>query len=679
MSEYSLDDLKVIRPDLFTKSGITTIYKNVIITLLNCSLNCFPLKDRSKKKITKWWWDNSLRGLKADSIQAYNNWKINGFPRDGDSFNNYHNIKKSYHKLIQEKKNESKNKISADLLSNLSQSKTTKFWRLWNANFKKTCTLDNCTFEGVTEPVDIANLLADSFKNACSPNNSAFNADKYNEFKKYSENAKCYNPPKITVDMVDKAILKIANNTASSHDSVTIEHFKLSHPSIVVILAKMFTIFLDLGIVPSDFGLGITTPIPKFKGLKKTVTTDDFRGITVNPTVSKIFEHCLLPFFDCLTFSDRQFGFRKGVGCSNSIHTVRKTVNFFNKCGNTVNLGFIDIRKAFDKTNIYSILSLLLCKGINPSIVNVLESWFANSAIKVQWSGCISRQVNLAAGVRQGGILSPLLFSCYVNILLDKLELSGLGCYVNKQCLNSFMYADDLILLSTSVADLQKLINLCSDALVELDLIINTEKSHCMRIGPRYNSPCSNIVVDNLFLSWAKQTKFLGLTILSGIRFTCDWHEARSNFYKSSNAILGNLGSNPQINVGLKLITSKCLPILVYGLSAVSINAQELGKLSFAYNSIFCKLFGVKSNYEIKFCQYYCNHWEFSHLHSYYRFCFLKKLLITGRLSSQSKLDEPDLNEFNSLSVKYNLQSTDSNVNVRKKIWQYVEQTMSLL
>jgi len=433
LSDNSLSDLKLVRPDMFTVSGINTIYRNVVLSLLNCSLKCFPLKSSSKKQPRKWWWDSSVRKLKSNSIDAYNTWKISGVPRNGESFVVYHKIKKSYHKLIQEKKREHSNKIFDNLFNSLNQCKTSKFWKLWNANFKTKNSLENCTFECAKTPADIANILAEGFKEACSPNDPSFSLNKLHEFKNFS-NKTNHTKPIITVDMVDKAIHKIDNNTASSHDNISIEHFKLAHPSIVVILAKLFTIFLDIGTVPADFCLGITTPIPKFKGFKKSVTPEHFRGITVNPIVSKIFEHCLLNVLECLVTSDRQFGFKKGVGCVNSIHTIRKTINFFNKCGNTVSLGFVDLSKAFDKTSVYGLLSMLQNKGINPSVINVLESWLSNSSTKVQWFGHLSEQVSLSAGVRQGGILSPLLFSSYVNILLDKLEQSGLGCFVNKKC-----------------------------------------------------------------------------------------------------------------------------------------------------------------------------------------------------------------------------------------------------
>ena len=158
-------------------------------------------------------------------------------------------------------------------------------------------------------------------------------------------------------------------------------------------------------------------------------------------------------------------------------------------------------------------------------------------------------------------MLSPILFTSYVNLLLEKLEKSGLGCFVAHECANSFMYADDLILLSLTVSDLQKLIDMCFEILSDLDLSINIEKSHCIRIGPRWKLPCSSVAVNAVLIKWVSKTKFLGITIVSDKTFRCDWHEARSNFYKASNVLFSHLGPNPQIDIILKLFNSKCLPI----------------------------------------------------------------------------------------------------------------------
>ena len=60
------------------------------------------------------------------------------------------------------------------------------------------------------------------------------------------------------------------------------------------------------------------------------------------------------------------------------------------------------------------------------------------------------------SGIRQGGILSPLLFNIYIDSLIIGLKSSGLGCHLRGLYVGCIAYADDLLLLSGSVALLQK-------------------------------------------------------------------------------------------------------------------------------------------------------------------------------------------------------------------------------
>ena len=79
---------------------------------------------------------------------------------------------------------------------------------------------------------------------------------------------------------------------------------------------------------------------------------DDFRGIVISSLISNVFEYCILDRFEDFLFSsDAQFGFKKGSGCINAIHTVRKTVDRVVKDGSTVNMCAIYLTKAFDKVN----------------------------------------------------------------------------------------------------------------------------------------------------------------------------------------------------------------------------------------------------------------------------------------------------------------------------------------
>jgi len=475
---------------------------------------------------------------------------------------------------------------------------------------------------------------------------------------------------------VDNALNKIANNTAAGFDNICIEHFKLAHPSVISILKAIFNIFISLGEVPLDFGRGIVTPIPKFKGRKSQVSAEDFRGITLTPIASKIFEHCLIIFLSNLQSSSRQLGFKKNVGCSHAINTLKNTALYFNKRGNTVNLCFIDIKKAFDKTNFWGILTLLQKFKINPSVICILEYWFKVGSARVNWNGCLSDPVYLSAGVRQGSILSPLLFAAYIDVVLSSLEASKLGCFINGQCLNSLLYADDLLLMSISLTDLIKLINMCKSALDSLDLQINFEKSSCLRIGSRFGNVCNPISVNECVIPWVKEAKYLGVNVLSRSHFLCDWHPGKRNFFVAINSILQTLGNNPSIQVALSLFRSVCLPMLTYGTSSVHLTQAEVHSFSFAYNNIFHKLFKIKQQATIEICQYYSGFWPFQIWYDFYRFSFLASLFKRGLLVKSNAVDLADYQDLTDIANKYNFEMTDSIAVLKFKIWRSLERRL---
>ncbi len=119
--------------------------------------------------------------------------------------------------------------------------------------------------------------------------------------------------PYFSTDEIENAINKIGLHATPGHDFMTAEHLIYAHPLVIVILARLFNIWLFSGHLPAKLCLGITTPIPKFKGHKSTANFDDFRGITANPVISKIWEICILPYVSKLKISDRQFGFKNRV------------------------------------------------------------------------------------------------------------------------------------------------------------------------------------------------------------------------------------------------------------------------------------------------------------------------------------------------------------------------------
>jgi len=135
----------------------------------------------------------------------------------------------------------------------------------------------------------------------------------------------------------------------------------------------------------------------------------------------------------------------------------------------------------------------LMKRHIPPELLELLENWMSVSSTCVKWGDSWSCMFMVSSGVRQGSVLSPLLFAVYVDDI-GKLHNSRVGKFV-------VLYADDILLLAPSVTVLHEL--------EATDMSINVKKSCCMRIGPRHNKICSEIsTVDGRNLAWVGEIRY---------------------------------------------------------------------------------------------------------------------------------------------------------------------------
>jgi len=94
--------------------------------------------------------------------------------------------------------------------------------------------------------------------------------------------------------------------------------------------------------------------------------------IATSPVISKLFEYCILhKFHDVFTFSEMQFGFRKGSGCSHAIFLLREVIDYFASHGSTEYMAALDARKAFDRVNHVKLFNLLLDNNVFSSLISV--------------------------------------------------------------------------------------------------------------------------------------------------------------------------------------------------------------------------------------------------------------------------------------------------------------------
>jgi len=126
-----------------------------------------------------------------------------------------------------------------------------------------------------------------------------------------------------------------------------------------------------------------------------------------------------------------QFGFKKGHSTGLCTSILKRTINYYTNHGSHVFLCFIYFTKAFDKVNYWKLLNMLLDDGIPTAVVHLLSFWFSHQQMCVKWNdGVMSGRFTVGNGTRQGGVLSPYLFSRYIRGTLHSIAESHIGCYI---------------------------------------------------------------------------------------------------------------------------------------------------------------------------------------------------------------------------------------------------------
>ena len=102
----------------------------------------------------------------------------------------------------------------------------------------------------------------------------------------------------------------------------------------------------------------------------------------------------------------------------------------------------------------------LINKNICTKIIKLLLYMYTNQDCDVRWDGVYSNMLKYVNGVKQGNVISPLLFTLYIDSLFLLLKQLGLGCHVGLAYAGAFGYADDIALVAPSLYCLKKMISI---------------------------------------------------------------------------------------------------------------------------------------------------------------------------------------------------------------------------
>lgn len=253
----------------------------------------------------------------------------------------------------------------------------------------------------------------------------------------------------------------------------------------------------------------------------------------------------------------------------------------------------MDSSKAFDRVNFWHLFRKLLDRGLPDIIVRFLMYWFIHQQFRVRWCYVLSEPFTSSNGVRQGGILSPLLFNLYMDDLSRDLKNANVGCYMNSECINHLFYADDSVLLAPSPSALQQLIDTCASYALSNEITFNSSKTVCMHILPKWLK-CHRVphmYLTGNCLKWTEKQKYLGIIMNSCFNDCNDISRQIKAIYARGNALICKF-RDCTYDVKVQLFKSFCTSFYCSSLW-FNYNTVIFNRLRVAYNNVFRSLMKI--------------------------------------------------------------------------------------
>ena len=298
---------------------------------------------------------------------------------------------------------------------------------------------------------------------------------------------------------LDAAIDKITSYRAAGQDGVKGEFLKYLGDAGKRALLALYNFIYAHQLCPTDWTKDVAWPIHK----KGDVTDPgNYRLITLMSVTCKLFERLLNTRLTAWTTSDasqqhiaeNQVGFQADRSTTDHLYATTETARMRTAHGRPTYACFVDCRKAFPSVFKAGMLVKLHRQGVRGKFWRMLQSMYSKIETRVltgHESDLTPAELEgmyyqIETGVREGSIMSPLLYVLFIDGLLQELRSQGLGVHIThkntleKTWVGALMYADDLVMLADTPAELQLMMDVIAKYARKWRFQINDGKTKVM-------------------------------------------------------------------------------------------------------------------------------------------------------------------------------------------------------
>lgn len=503
-----------------------------------------------------------IRDLISNKRRLRRIWQSSRSPTDKTNFNKAANYLK---KRISEVKNEN----LANFLRNLNSTNNNEY-NLWKATkYLKKPAKRNIPIKGPNgtwcrSSKSKADSFSEHLEQIFQPFPSTNIADE-NLTKRFLETAcqmdlpiKAFSPRE-----VQNEISKLNNLKSPGHDKIDSKVAKSLSKKSVLFLTLIYNSILRLSHFPTHWKRAEIIMI--LKPNKPENTMSSYRPISLLPTFSKIFERLfsnrLLPFLEKQNIiPDHQFGFRHKHGTPEQCHRIVNVITDSLENKLYCSAVFLDVKQAFD-TVWHEGLLYKLKKQLPTPYYLFLKSYLTQRKFYVKVNDDTSSICQINAGVPQGSVLGPVLYTIYTSDMPieDNVTIAT--------------YADDTAILASDVSPneasflVQRYLNQLQMWLSKWKICINAEKSNHVLFTLK-KGECPPLHINGSEIPKADTVKYLGMHLDKRLTWKNHITAKRDHLNIKTKKMWWLLGPKSELSLENKILLYKCIlkPVWTYGL-----------------------------------------------------------------------------------------------------------------
>ena len=350
-----------------------------------------------------------------------------------------------------------------------------------------------------------------------------------------------------------EAISKAKCHKAPGPDQIPVEYYKNAPKSFLIRILGLFNKILSTGEIPKSFTNSIVFPLHK-KGDINNV--NNYRGISFMDAISKLFTFILLSRLNNWVEINRvlkefQAGFRKHYSAVDNIFNLISIIKLKESKKRKTYVMFVDFQAAFDTVDREALYYKLHNYGISSKFMKIIKGLYKDTTAAVWHKEGVSESFETRIGLKQGCLLSPLLFSLYLNDLQDSI---GGGVLIGNLKVKLLAYADDVCIISDSAVGLQSMINDLEKYCCLWNLTVNLKKSNVMifKLGGGRLAKNEKWVYKGQPIEIVKEYKYLGVKLTSNLLMKRHLSERITSAKFGVNSLWNNFFKNNEIPISAK-------------------------------------------------------------------------------------------------------------------------------